>query len=252
MLSQFLPAEIFGFLLVFSRLGAMVMLFPALGETAIPSVMRLALALMLSLIIYTLVRTSLPVMPNNAIQLALLLCGEIVMGLFIGGSIKLLMSSLHVAGTIIGFQTGLSAAQAFDPAQSSQSAILGTFMMLVGVTMIFVTDLHHVMIAAMRDSYILFPAGKLPPTDDFARLVIRTVADSFKLGVQIGAPFLVYGLMFNIGLGLLSRLMPQLQVFFIAMPLGILMGFTIFFFVLSAIMFWFIQYIQASLLHFVV
>lgn len=230
----------------------MIMLFPALGETAIPAMMRLSLAFILSLLIYSLVRESLPAMPGNAIELSLLIGGEIVIGLFIGGSVRLLMSALHVAGTIIGFQTGLSAAQAFDPAQSSQSAILGTFMMLVGVTLIFATDIHHIMIAAMRDSYILFPAGKIPSTAAFAALAIRTVADSFQLGVQIGSPFLVYGLLFNVGLGLLSRLMPQLQVFFIAMPAGILLGFTIFFFVLSASMFWFTQHIQEALSHFVV
>ena len=252
MLSQFLPAEVFGFFLVFSRVGAMVMLFPALGETSIPAMMRLTLAFVLSLVIYALVSKVLPPMPGSAIELALLLGGEIVIGLFIGGSVRLLMSALHVGGTIIGFQTGLSAAQAFDPAQSSQSAIVGTFMMVVGVTLIFVTDLHHIMIAAMRDSYVLFPAGKIPSTGDFARLAIRTVGDSFKLGVQIGAPFLVYGLVFNVGLGILSRLVPQLQVFFIAMPAGILLGFTIFFFVLSASMFWFTEHIRETLSRFIV
>lgn len=252
MLPQFLPAEAFAFLLVFCRLGAMVMLFPALGETAIPANIRLALAFILTLVIMTLVRSKLPAMPDNAIQLALLIAGEIVLGLFVGGSVRLLLSSLHVAGTIIALQTGLSAAMAFDPAQSSQSAIFGTFMTLIGVTLIFVTDLHHLMIVAMRDSYVLFPAGHMPAVGDFAQLVIRVVADSFKLGIQISAPFLVYGFLFNIGLGLLSRLMPQLQVFFIAMPLNILLGFVIFLFVLSAGMFWFTQHLEQALSQFVV
>ncbi len=251
MFASYLPAEIFGFLLVFSRIGAMIMLFPALGETAVPANIRLTLALLLSLVIYALVRSSLPGMPANGVELSFLIGGEVVIGLFIGGSIRLLMSALHVGGTIIAFQSGLASAMAFDPAQSAQSALMASFMTLVGVVLIFATDLHHLMIAAMRDSYVLFPAGLVPEAGDFAALATRTVSNAFALGVQISAPFLVYGLLFNIGLGLLARLMPQIQVFFIAMPLNILLAFAIFLSIFSAAMFWFIQYLDEALSQFI-
>lgn len=242
-----LPAEVFAFLLVFSRLGAMIMLMPALGETGIPQRVRLVMALFISFLIYTLVRDSLPGMPQSPFALATMIIFEILIGLLTGASIRLLMSALHTAGTIIAMQSGLAMAQAFDPSQGSQSALISTFLTLMAVVLIFITNLHHMMISAMYDSYTLFPVGAEIRMSDFAEIVIGTVAKSFLLGVQIASPFIVYGLIFNIGLGILSRLMPQLQVFFVAMPLNILAGFVILSIVLAAGMSWFLQHIEGGL-----
>ncbi len=223
------------------------MLLPALGETAIPQRVRLIMALAASFLIYTSVRSILPPMPESPIMLVVLIFFEIFIGLLIGTAIKLLMSALHTGGTIIAMQTGLAMAQAFDPAQGGQSALMSTFLTLMAVVLIFVTNIHHMMISAMYDSYILFPVGGELKMNDFAEIVVRTVANSFFLGVQIASPFIVYGLIFNIGLGILARLMPQLQVFFIAMPLNIVAGFMILGIVLAAGMNWFLQNMEGAL-----
>lgn len=251
MLNQFLPAEIFGFLLVFSRLGTMLMLLPALGEQAVPRRVRLTIGLAVSFAIFSVVRGTLPELPATPIALFLIIGSEIVVGIFVGASARLIMSGLHVAGTVIAFQSGLAAAQNFDPTQGNQSAIMGTFMILLGVVVVFTFDLHHLMLWAMRDSYSLFPAGDMPPAGEFAEVAANTVSRAFFLGIQIAAPFLVYGLVFNIGLGLLSRLMPQLQVFFVAMPLNILFSFAILSIVIAFAMNWFIDYFENSLARFV-
>jgi len=239
------PEQVFAFLLVFARLGSMLMLLPALGDTSIPPRVRLSLGLVISFIAYALVHNTLPAMPTGVFPMFGLVFGEIVIGLFIGGAARLLMSALHVAGTVIAYNTGLAAAQAFDPAQGTQSAIFSSFLTVLGVTLIFATDLHHLMIAAMYDSYQVFPPGFVPEVGDFAAMAMRTVADSFRLGVQMASPFLVYGLVFNVGLGLVARLMPQLQVFFIAMPINILMGYGILILSLGAMMAWFLHHVEA-------
>jgi len=225
----------------------MVMLLPALGETAIPQRVRLAVALSVSFLIYISIRSLLPPMPTSPIMLGMLIFFEILIGVLIGSSIKLLMSALHIGGTIIAMQTGLAMAQAFDPAQGAQSALMSTFLTLMAVVLIFVTNMHHMMISAMYDSYILFPVGGDIKMNDFAEIVVTTVANSFLLGLQISSPFIVYGLIFNIGLGILARLMPQLQVFFIAMPLNIAAGFLILGIVLAASMNWFLQHMESAL-----
>ncbi|WP_417624185.1 flagellar biosynthetic protein FliR [Paremcibacter congregatus] len=242
-----LPAEVFAFFLVFARLGAMIMVLPALGETGIPQRIRLALALSISFVIYSLVRTKLPAIPDSAILLGILIVFEILIGVLIGTAIRLLMTAIHTAGTIIAMQTGLAMAQAFDPAQGAQSALMSTFLTLMAVVLIFITNLHHMMISAMYDSYTLFPVGSDLEISNFAELVVRTVANSFLLGVQIASPFIVYGLIFNIGLGILARLMPQLQVFFVAMPLNIMAGFIVLSIMLAAGMNWFLQHMEDSL-----
>lgn len=247
MLQQFASAEIFGFLLVFARLGTMMMTLPGFGESVVPTRVRLAIGLSVTLALYMPLRGSLPGVPDSPIMLALMLGLEIAVGLLIGVSTRLVLSGLHVAGTVIAFQSGLAAAQNFDPTQNSQGALLGAFMTLMGLVTIFAFNLHYLMLAAMRDSYQLFPIGQALPIGDFSAIATRAVADSFALGIQIAAPFMVYGLVFNIGLGLLARLMPQLQVFFIAMPLNVLMAFIILMLVLGAMMAWFTEYFQNSL-----
>jgi|TARA_R110002096_G_scaffold435927_1_gene664314 flagellar biosynthesis protein FliR len=246
-LFDFLPQEIFGFLLIFTRLGAMTMMLPALGETSVPPRVRLFLSLSISLIIYGLIRTTIPIMPVSPVALGVLLVCEVLVGVMMGLSIRLLVSSLHIAGTVMAMQSGLAMAQAFDPAQGGQSSLVATFMTLLGVTLVFVTDLHHLMISAMYNSYNLFPIGGEIIVGGFAELITETVANAFKLGIQMAAPIIVYALVFNAGLGVIARLVPSLQVFFVAIPINITMGFVILAVVIAASMAWYLDKLQASL-----
>jgi flagellar biosynthetic protein FliR len=161
---------------------------------------------------------------------------EIFIGAVLGLAARLTMSALQVAGSVIAQQIGLAFVTAIDPTQGEQGAIVGNFLSMLGVTLIFAVDLHHLVIAGLNDSYTLFAPGELPLLGDVAALTTRTVADAFRIGIQLSAPFLVFGLLFNVGLGVLSRLMPQMQVFFVGMPLTILLGLLILAFVLGAMM----------------
>ena len=130
--------------------------------------------------------------------------------------VRMLISALHIAGVIIGFQTSLANATFFDPSNSQQGAIFAAFLNIIGTFLIFVTDLHHLMLMAIADSYTLFRPGAPLPLGDFSQVVVRVLAESFVLGLQLSAPFIVIAIIFYTGLGLLARLMPQIQVFFIA------------------------------------
>lgn len=225
----------------------MTMMLPALGETSVPPRVRLFLSLSISLIIYGLIRTTIPIMPVSPVALGVLLVCEVLVGVMMGLSIRLLVSSLHIAGTVMAMQSGLAMAQAFDPAQGGQSSLVATFMTLLGVTLVFVTDLHHLMISAMYNSYNLFPIGGEIIVGGFAELITETVANAFKLGIQMAAPIIVYALVFNAGLGVIARLVPSLQVFFVAIPINITMGFVILAVVIAASMAWYLDKLQASL-----
>jgi len=131
---------------------------------------------------------------------------------------------------------GLGFVTEIDPTQGQQGAIVGNFLAMLGVTLIFATDMHHLVIAATNDSYKLFAPGAIPLIGDVAALTTRTVAGAFRIGIQLSAPFLVFGLLFNVGLGVLSRLMPQMQVFFVGLPLSIMLGLVVLVVVLGAMM----------------
>src|SRR5690606_15562322 len=104
--------------------------------------------------------------------------------------------------------------------------------------------------AAMRDSYGFLTPGQMPESADFARLATQAVSQSFRLGIEMSAPFLAYGLVFNIGVGLIARLVPQLQVFFIVMPLNIMLGFAVLLICVAGMMAWFLSHFENFLLEF--
>ena len=152
---------------------------------------------------------------------------------------------------MIGFQTGFSNALLFNPAFSDQGALPAVFLAMLGTMMVLVTDTHHLMLMAMADSYRLFVPGQMPQAGDMATMMARKVADSFYLGIQLSAPFIVVIMMFNILLGVLARLMPQLQIFFLALPAQVLLGLGVFAMTISGIMLWFMDRLQGHLSDFI-
>lgn len=244
------PAIAFVFALVFARLGSMLMVLPAIGDINVPARVRLALALMLTLVLLPLVRARYGGLPEGLWVMAAMLSGEILVGLFVGLSARLIMSAAHVAGTVLAFQTSLGFAQNVDPAQGTQGALLASFMTLLAATLVFAFDLHHLLIAALYDSYEFFRPGELLPFGDLAEMALTIAAGAFKVGIQLAAPFLVFGLIFYMGIGILSRLMPQVQIFFIAIPANILLGFLLLMLLLGTMMMWFTDHFAANMAQF--
>jgi flagellar biosynthetic protein FliR len=240
---SFLPALAATFMLVFARIGTMVMLLPGLGELSVPPRLRLTVALVLAAVILPLHRNAYQVDLGSLQPMLVMLGQEILIGGLLGMTARLTISALQVAGSVIAQQLGLGFVTAVDPTQGQQGLILGNFLTLLGVTLVFASDLHYLVIAALNDSYTLFRPGEVPLTGDMAALITKTIGGAFKVGVQLSAPFLVFGLLFNLGLGILSRLMPQMQVFFVGVPLSILIGFLILMFVVSAMMAVFLGYV---------
>src|SRR3546814_1386202 len=134
-----------------------------------------------------------------------------------------MISALQVAGNVIAFQASLAGAMALDPTSNTQNPVTGTFLSMLGLVLIFTVELHHLMLSGIVESYRLFVPGDLPPIGDFAASVTRIVAESFRIGLQLSAPFLLVGTVVTVGMGLLSRLMPQVQIFFLAVPVLVLL-----------------------------
>jgi flagellar biosynthesis protein FliR len=223
----FLPELAALFMLVFARIGTMVMLMPGLGERFVLNRAKLAIAVFITLMMMPIARPVLAVPADPGVLMGVLIA-EIMVGGVLGLAARLVMASLQTAGVIIANQIGLGFATAVDPAMGQQNPSIGNFLTILGVTLILVMDLHHLAIGAMHQSYSLLPPGNYPAMGDAAALGLQAVTKSFALAVQISAPFIVFGLLFNFGLGVLARLMPQFQVFFLGAPASILIGMAIF------------------------
>jgi len=251
---DFLPDVAAAFMLMFARLGTMIMLLPALGESTIPTRFRLTIALALTLVLYPVGSPQYPDgLTENAPRLVMLLFGELAIGFGIGLCAKLITSVLQIAGVIMANQTGLAFALGTDIAnEGQQGALYGNFLSILGITLVFVSDTHYLVIAALHDSFAIFPPGLAPPVGDFSQNATETVSHVFSIAVRMSAPFLVVGLVFYFGLGLLNKLMPQMQIFFIAMPVNIAIGFFLLMALIVTLMMFYLEHFQEALGKFIV
>lgn len=214
--------------LIFARLGAVLLMLPGIGESYVPPRIRLALALLLALVLWPVVAGALPALPATVGGMAGWIIREVVTGLMIGTLLRIFTSALSTAGEIVSLQTTLSFAQTANPLQAQPGSTIAAFLMLLGTTLIFATDTHHLFIAGLVGSYELIAPAKPLLMQDFATMAVKTVGDSFMLGVQLSAPVLVFALIFNLASGLVARVMPQFQVFFAAAPLSVILGLSVF------------------------
>lgn len=214
--------------LVFFRVGALIMLIPGIGEGYVPVRLRLSLALVLAFCIAPMAAPSLPPIPADVSGVAGYVIRETLIGLMIGGLLRLFLGSLTTTGELISLQTTLAFAQTTNPLQAAPATTISTFLTVMGVTLVFDTDLHRMFLSAIAHSYTLLPPLKSVPLGDAGTLAIRTVGGTFALGVQMAAPVIVFSLVFNLATGLIGRVMPQFQIFFAATPLNLLLGLSIF------------------------
>lgn len=236
--------------LIFSRVGAMIMVLPGFGEPSVPARFRLGFALALTVVVAPSLIGSLPAAPGDPWIAAGMIIVELLIGLTMGMMARILFTGLANAGQLIGMETGLAFAQTADPTMNQSGQIFAVFLGLMGATLVFVTDLHHVFLQGFVRSYEAFSPGAPLLLGDTADLAVTVVGESFRIGVQIAAPLILAGMIFRAGMGVLSRLAPTIQVFFVTMPLQLLGGFVIVALSLSAGMILWLDALQASALRF--
>ncbi|HEY4635418.1 MAG TPA: flagellar biosynthetic protein FliR [Rhodospirillales bacterium] len=221
MLEQLLTLNLFGFFLVFARVGTALAAMPGFGAAYVPTDMRLAIGLAIAFVMTPALIAEMPAMPASVSGIAILIGGEMLIGAFLGTIATILMGALQTAGTLIAYVASLANALIQDPIAEQQSSTVASFLLVMGVVLVFTSDLHHLMLRAVADSYSLVTPGEPFPAADVSQIMARRVADAFALGLRLSAPFVIVGLTFYVGLGFLGRLMPQLQVFFFGLPIQI-------------------------------
>ncbi|MEQ8813784.1 MAG: flagellar biosynthetic protein FliR [Thalassobaculum sp.] len=241
-LEQYLPLQVFQILLVFARTGSAMLMIPGIGETFVPIRVRLLFSGLLALAVAPAIAPQLPPEPGNAAELLTLIAGEVLIGIYFGLVSRLLLLTLDTAGRVISFSAGLAAANIFNPSLTEQGTVIGLILTMLGILLLFITDLHHMIIRAVVESYGTFPAGRELMFADLSEAITELSAGSFKVAIQLSAPFYVFSLLFFVCLGVMSRLMPQLQIFFIGLPVQIYMGMLVLATILGALMSAFLTY----------
>jgi flagellar biosynthetic protein FliR len=223
-LQDFLVGESFAVLLVFARLGGALLLLPAFGESYVNPRLRLWLALFTSALLATSLGGQLPRPPVEAGPFVSMVGGEVVTGLAIGALLRLVLAALHWAGSIVAMQSGLAAAAFFDPSEATQGTVPGALLSTLFLVVLVASDGHHWLLQRIAGSYAGLPPGRLPDPGDLSVVAARLGNAALGLGLGIAAPVLVASFLANLAVGLLARLVPALQVLFIALPLQILLA----------------------------
>ena len=243
-LDLFISTQIFIFLLIFARVGSAMMVMPGLSDATVPMDIRLYFALSFSLVLTPVIAKFIPPIPQAPIEFSLLVIKEILIGLFIGLMTQVIMNAINVAGFIIAHVTSLSSAFTFNPQQASQSTVIASFLSLLAVILLFVTDMHHMLLIGLINSYNVFNPSSDILFGDFTNVIAQGLGDSFIMGLQLSAPFIVVGFGVFIAMGLVARLVPQIQVFILSIPIQIMTGLTLLVASLSAMMLFFLEQYQ--------
>jgi flagellar biosynthetic protein FliR len=223
-MSEDLLSLAFAFMLVLCRCAAAVMLLPAFGESDPPAVVRAGIAFGLAVVLVPVVAPDLPRQPTGFLPLAGMISVEILAGGLLGWLARVLSLALPAAGQLISLMTGLSSVLQPDPLLGAQSAAIGRLLSLAAPVVILTTGLYAMPLKALAASYHVLPAGLALPSGDLAEIAVRAVAETFSLSLRLAAPFILVAMIWQAALGLLARLVPQIQVYFAAMPGQVLGG----------------------------
>jgi len=219
-----LPDMVFRAVLLLARIGAVVMLMPGLGEQEVPSNYRLGLGFALVMVLYPVLSPSLPVAPDAVGEMLRLVLIEIVIGIWYGALTRLVTLAMTMAGQLFALLLGLSQMLAPDPGLGGQSAVTGRFFGLLSVVLMMSSGLYALPLRALAESYAVLPVGEGFLAGPGAEAIAAAVGQSFFLALQLMAPFLLLSVVLNVAFGLLARIAPQVQIYFLVVPGQILLG----------------------------
>lgn len=227
------------------------MLLPGFGEAYISMRVRVLFAAIFSLVLAPSL-TSLPTPPSTILGLANVMFAEILIGVFIGTITRFLISAITVAGMLIAYQSSLASALVQDVTTAgAQASSIGNLLGISAIVLLFVTDMHHLMLRSLHDSYQLFSAGKFPVIADFTEHAMTVANSSFLMALQLASPHIVMGLITYLAGGIIARLMPSLQVFFILQAPQLMLSFFLLMIAFNTLMMWYLGYFHDNIQRFV-
>ena len=212
------------FLLVMVRFSGLMVSAPVLGSTNVPVVAKVGLALFGAI----LVTPTLPMLevglPDEPISFAVLAIGEFIIGLLVGFVVGLIFAAVQVGGQIMDLQTGFGMMNVFNPALETQFPIFGFFLFILAVLYMLVTNLHHLMIIGFVHTFEVIPIGGFMARPALLWEVSQWGDAMFVDGLIIAAPVAAAMMLAYVTMGLIGRVIPQIQLFVVGFPLTIATG----------------------------
>jgi flagellar biosynthetic protein FliR len=211
-------------ILIFIRIFAAFAVSPVLGHKSLPIFFQAALSFIIAYMVF--LSSGLQTVSGDISLWFLFINGakEAVTGLIIGYSLYIVFWGLSYAGHIIGFDMGISMAEVFNPVEETSSNLIGEIIYTVAILVFFLIDGHHYFIQALASSFTLIPLGKFTLTSSVYMLLVKYTAGVFVIAVKIASPIMVSFFLVHLAEGIIARVIPQMQVFFVTQPIKIILG----------------------------
>jgi flagellar biosynthesis protein FliR len=222
----FLSAEhVEAFILVLLRVSAIIVTIPVISDATVPARFKAALSILITLIIFPIILPKIPKTANfNVLILMYRMAGEVMIGVIIGFAARMVLAGIQMAGDMVGFQMGLSIANIIDPMTSEQVSIITELQYLIAMLVFLAVDAHHIFFSAIVQSYSIINPLAFHFSGPLLQFIFDFSKDMFVIAVKLGAPIMAVMLFTNVGLGVVARTVPQLNVFIVGMPLQIAVG----------------------------
>jgi flagellar biosynthetic protein FliR len=213
------------FLFIFLRVSAMTLTVPVFDSRNIPATFKVGLCFTIALVLYPIVKIEPAALSPSLIPFAIGVAGEILSGVIIGFVIRLIFAGIQLAGELAAFQMGFSVANVMDPMSNSQVPVISQMIYMFAILIFLTTNAHHWVLRALVDSFTLIPPFGFHSSGSLMARLTQAAGDMFVIAVKTGSPVIVALLLVSLGLGLVGRTVPQMNVFMVATPVNILIGF---------------------------
>lgn len=212
------------FFLILIRISVLIFMFPFFNSRIFPSIIKIGFSLFLSITLFPVVTMTLTGFPETILELAGLVAVEFTIGLILGLLVQVVFEGVRLMGHVVGFETGFAIANVFDPQSGAQISLLANFSYFTSMALFLLINGHHVLIYAMKESFDIVPMGTLAMDTRILGQVLSISGQMFLIAVKIGAPAIAALLLTKVGFGLITKLIPQMNIMIVGFPVQICVG----------------------------
>lgn len=210
--------------LIFARVGAILLTAPLFSSGSIPVHVKVGLSFMLAVIVFPLVSVNDTFVLLPIASLGIAMAGEVLIGVIIGFTARLLFAAVQLAGQLVGFQMGFGIVNVIDPQTSAQVSIIAQFENIITLLTFLALNAHHFFILAIAKSFEVVPLLTFSFTNSLMEALLRLSCDMFVVAAKVAAPIIAILLFTSVALGLLARTVPQMNIFIVGFPLKLAIG----------------------------
>ncbi|WP_432737219.1 flagellar biosynthetic protein FliR [Maridesulfovibrio sp. FT414] len=222
---DFNPADLMSFYLTLFRVSIVLFLLPFFGGQSIPTMVKGALTLVMAFAIWPYIHVDGSLMPSSPWNIAIMIMGELILGLVMGIAVNVMFSAVQTGGNFIGVQMGFSMVNVLDPLTGTNEAVTAHFLYMTAILVFLCLNGHLYLMSAMVESFKLIPPGQLLITSKLTTLIMTISKDLFILAVKVASPIIASIFVVDLALALISKMAPQMNVLMLGFPLKIMVGF---------------------------